>query len=105
MTRKIGVIGGSGLYEIAELKDKKWLPKKEGPFGMPSDDILYGQIDEVEVYFLPRHGRKHTFSPTNLQIYHLPWDLYDSIINHQHESALCVVLLLSFCLQYKDHMD
>ena len=66
MTRKIGVIGGSGLYEIAELKDKKWLPKKEGPFGMPSDDILYGKIEEVEVYFLPRHGRKHTFSPTNV---------------------------------------
>ena len=66
MTKKIGIIGGSGLYEIAELKDKKWLPKKEGPFGMPSDDILYGQIDEVEVYFLPRHGRKHTFSPTNV---------------------------------------
>ena len=51
MTKKIGIIGGSGLYEIAELKDKKWLPKKEGPFGMPSDDILYGQIDKVEVYF------------------------------------------------------
>ena len=66
MTRKIGVIGGSGLYEIAELKDKKWLPKKEGPFGVPSDDILYGKIGEVEVYFLPRHGRKHTFSPTNV---------------------------------------
>ena len=33
---------------------------------MPSDDILYGQIDKVEVYFLPRHGRKHTFSPTNV---------------------------------------
>ena len=66
MTRKIGVIGGSGLYEIAELKDKKWLPKKEGPFGMPSDDILYGKIEDVEVYFLPRHGRKHTFSPTNV---------------------------------------
>ena len=30
MTKKIGIIGGSGLYEIAELKDKKWLPKKEG---------------------------------------------------------------------------
>ena len=66
MTRKIGVIGGSGLYEIAELKDKKWLPKKEGPFGMPSDDILYGKIEDVEVYFLPRHGRKHTFSPSNV---------------------------------------
>ena len=66
MSKKIGIIGGSGLYEIAELKDKKWLPKKEGPFGMPSDDILYGQIDKVEVYFLPRHGRKHTFSPTNV---------------------------------------
>ena len=33
---------------------------------MPSDDILYGKIEEVEVYFLPRHGRKHTFSPTNV---------------------------------------
>ena len=32
MSKKIGIIGGSGLYEIAELKDKKWLPNKEGPF-------------------------------------------------------------------------
>ena len=66
MKKKLGIIGGSGLYEIAELIDKKWLPKKEGPFGMPSDDILHGKIEEVEVYFLPRHGRKHTFSPTNV---------------------------------------
>ena len=66
MTIKVGIIGGSGLYDFAEMETKKWLPMKEGPFGLPSDEILYGKISEIEVYFLPRHGRGHNYSPTNI---------------------------------------
>ena len=66
MTVKLGIIGGSGLYDFAEMESKKWLPRIKGPFGMPSDDILYGKINEVEIYFLPRHGRNHNYSPSNV---------------------------------------
>ena len=66
MTVKLGIIGGSGLYNFAEMESKKWLPRIKGPFGLPSDDILYGKINEVEIYFLPRHGRNHNYSPTNV---------------------------------------
>ena len=66
MTIKLGIIGGSGLYDFAEMQEKKWLPRNEGPFGLPSDEILFGKINETEVFFLPRHGRNHVYSPTTV---------------------------------------
>ena len=66
MNYKLGIIGGSGLYDLVNLKSKRWLPIKEGPFGLPSDQILCGLVDEVEIFFLPRHGRNHNYSPTNI---------------------------------------
>ena len=66
MTIKIGIIGGSGLYDFAEMQEKEWLPRNEGPFGLPSDEILFGKINETEVFFLPRHGRNHVYSPTTV---------------------------------------
>ena len=58
----IAVIGGSGLYQMDELKDKKEIRAKT-PFGNPSDIILTGKISGIPVAFLPRHGRKHTLLP------------------------------------------
>ena len=66
MTIKIGIIGGSGLYDFAEMQEKYWLPRNEGPFGLTSDEILFGKIDGTEVFFLPRHGRNHVYSPTTV---------------------------------------
>ena len=66
MTIKIGIIGGSGLYDFAEMQEKHWLPRNEGPFGLTSDEILFGKIDGTEVFFLPRHGRNHVYSPTTV---------------------------------------
>tara|TARA_A100001015_G_C15031670_1_gene733646 strand:- start:2642 stop:3526 length:885 start_codon:yes stop_codon:yes gene_type:complete len=66
MTVKLGIIGGSGLYDFAEMQEKEWLPRNEGPFGLPSDEILFGKINETEVFFLPRHGRNHVYSPTTV---------------------------------------
>ncbi|MEO8927212.1 MAG: S-methyl-5'-thioadenosine phosphorylase [Caulobacteraceae bacterium] len=60
---KLGVIGGSGLYEIDGLKNARWV-KVESPFGAPSDDLLTGKLDGVELVFLPRHGRGHPLPPT-----------------------------------------
>jgi 5'-methylthioadenosine phosphorylase len=61
----LGVIGGSGLYEIEALKDRRW-SKVDTPFGDPSDEILTGTIEGVRIAFLPRHGRGHPLSPTDL---------------------------------------
>ncbi len=61
----IGIIGGSGLYGIEGIEDEQWL-MIDTPWGDPSDEILCGQIGGVKVRFLPRHGRGHPISPTEL---------------------------------------
>ena len=61
----IGVIGGSGLYEIDGLEDADW-QEVETPWGDPSDAILTGTLEGVRMAFLPRHGRGHVHSPTSV---------------------------------------
>ena len=65
MKTKIGVIGGSGVYQIDGLADATWVTV-ESPFGAPSDALLTGQLDDVEMVFLPRHGRGHIHSPSSV---------------------------------------
>jgi len=62
---KIGIIGGSGLYKMEGLKDRKEV-KLDTPFGAPSDSFIVGNIEGIEVAFLPRHGRGHRILPTEL---------------------------------------
>ena len=62
---RIGIIGGSGLYQIDGLKDIKEI-KVTTPFGEPSDSYIAGNLEGVDVVFLPRHGRGHRISPTEL---------------------------------------
>lgn len=62
---KIGVIGGSGLYQIDGLIDQKWV-RVRTPFGDPSDEILTGILEGREVAFLPRHARGHRILPSEL---------------------------------------
>ena len=61
----IGIIGGSGLYEIEGLEDAQWIAV-DTPWGEPSDEILCGTLAGVKVRFLPRHGRGHPIPPTEL---------------------------------------
>jgi 5'-methylthioadenosine phosphorylase len=61
----IGIIGGSGLYQMPELKDVEEV-RVETPFGAPSDAFIVGTLEGVRVAFLPRHGRGHRFTPTEL---------------------------------------
>jgi len=61
----LGVIGGSGLYEIDGLTDTEWVTV-ETPFGAPSDDLLTGTLDGQKLVFLPRHGRGHSVPPSGL---------------------------------------
>ena len=62
---RIGVIGGSGLYEMEGLTDVEEV-KVKTPFGEPSDLIVIGTLEERRVAFLPRHGRGHRIMPTEL---------------------------------------
>ncbi len=61
----IGIIGGSGLYDIDGLEEKAW-KTVETPWGAPSDALLFGRLAGVRCVFLPRHGRGHPTSPSHL---------------------------------------
>lgn len=58
----IGVIGGSGLYDVAGIEDGRWV-EVASPWGTPSDAIFTGRVGHARVSFLPRHGRGHRISP------------------------------------------
>jgi 5'-methylthioadenosine phosphorylase len=62
---KLGIIGGSGLYNMEGLENSKWI-KVNTPWGNPSDDILQAEFKGKEIFFLPRHGRGHTVNPSNI---------------------------------------
>lgn len=61
----LGILGGSGVYDIDSLTDKKWV-KVASPFGEPSDELLFGELNGEKMVFLPRHGRGHTISPSEI---------------------------------------
>jgi 5'-methylthioadenosine phosphorylase len=61
----IGIIGGSGLYDVAGIEDGAWV-EVDSPWGAPSDAIFTGRLGHVRVSFLPRHGRGHRISPSEL---------------------------------------
>ena len=62
---KLAIIGGSGLYDVEEFKDRE-LISIDTPWGSPSDQILKTSYNNKEVFFLPRHGRGHFISPTKI---------------------------------------
>ena len=63
--RKLGIIGGSGLYEMDGFEKTKW-NKIKTPWGDPSDEILIAKLDNEEICFIPRHSRGHKINPTNI---------------------------------------
>jgi 5'-methylthioadenosine phosphorylase len=64
-TARLGVLGGSGLYAMDGLEDLRELDL-DTPYGRPSDSLRIGRIGDLEVVFLARHGRHHTFTPTEV---------------------------------------
>ena len=62
---KLAIIGGSGLYDVEEFKDRE-LIKVKTPWGDPSDQILKTRYNDKEIFFLPRHGRGHFISPSKI---------------------------------------
>jgi 5'-methylthioadenosine phosphorylase len=61
----LGVIGGSGIYDVAGLENPRW-ENISTPWGEPSDAMLMGRLNGVDMLFLPRHGRGHVHSPTSI---------------------------------------
>jgi|TARA_B110000285_G_scaffold223719_1_gene279606 5'-methylthioadenosine phosphorylase len=63
--RKLGIIGGSGLYKMEGFKASKWKNIKT-PWGSPSDEILTAKLGKEEICFIPRHARGHKINPSNI---------------------------------------
>ncbi len=84
----LGIMGGSGLYEIAGLKDATWR-RVTSPFGETSDEFLFGVLDGLDVVFVPRHGRGHRHSPTSIN--------YRANIDALKRCGVTDILSLSAC--------
>jgi 5'-methylthioadenosine phosphorylase len=62
MISKLGIIGGSGLYDLPGLSDIRWV-ETDTPWGKPSDALMHARLGDAELVFLPRHGRGHRHAP------------------------------------------
>ena len=91
----LGIIGGSGLYEIDGLQDATW-KTVETPWGRPSDAILTGTLDGVRMAFLPRHGRGHVHSPTDVP--------YRANIDALKRLGVTDVISVSACGSFREEM-
>lgn len=91
----IGIIGGSGLYDIDGLSDTAWTAVKT-PYGPPSDELLTGQFEGQSVVFLPRHGRGHKLSPSDLN--------YRANIYALKSLGVTEILSLSACGSFKEEL-
>ena len=58
----VGIVGGTGIYSLDGLTDQQWV-RVDSPFGVPSDELLFGRLGDQRIVFLPRHGRGHRVPP------------------------------------------
>jgi 5'-methylthioadenosine phosphorylase len=92
---RVGVIGGSGVYDMDGLEDRREV-KIETPWGDPSDVFVLGRLGETEVAFLPRHGRGHRFTPTEVPYLANIYALREMGVQH----LLSVSAVGSLCEEY-----
>jgi len=92
---KLGIIGGSGLYEISGLTRTRWQAVTT-PWGAPSDDLLTGHFGDVELVFLPRHGRGHRESPGSIN--------YRANIDALKRVGCTDILSLSACGSFREDL-
>ena len=92
---KIAIIGGSGIYDIEGLENPEWITV-ETPWGAPSDQILTGVLEGVEMAFLPRHGRGHVHTPTSVP--------YRANIDALKRIGVTDVISVSACGSFREHM-
>lgn len=95
MQTKLGIIGGSGVYEIDGLEGAEWI-RATSSFGTPSDDVLTGTLDGVAMVFLPRHGRGHVHSPSTVP--------YRANIDALKRLGVTDVISVSACGSFREEM-
>jgi 5'-methylthioadenosine phosphorylase len=95
MQTKIGIIGGSGIYNMDGLEDATWV-SATSPWGAPSDDILTGRLNGVDMVFLPRHGRGHVHSPTKVP--------YRANIDALKRVGVTDIISVSACGSFREEM-
>ncbi len=92
----IGVIGGSGIYEIDGLENTRW-QRIESSFGEASDELLFGELDGQQMVFLPRHGRGHRIPPASVN--------YRANIDALKRAGVTEILSVSACGSLKEELD
>ena len=95
MDTMIGIIGGSGLYEIEGLENAKWVTV-ETPWGEPSDQMFTGTLDRVRMAFLPRHGRGHVQTPSTIN--------YRANIDALKRIGVTDVISVSACGSFREEL-
>lgn len=91
----IGVIGGSGVYELDGLQNTQW-KSVQSPFGAPSDDLLFGTLDGTQMVFLPRHGRGHRIPPAEVN--------YRANIDALKRSGVTEIISVSACGSFEEEL-
>ena len=92
----IGIIGGSGVYDIDGLENTRW-ERIASPFGDPSDAFLFGELDGLGLVFLPRHGRGHKIPPSELN--------FRANIDALKRAGVTEIISLSACGSFKEELD
>lgn len=92
---RIGIIGGSGLYQLEGILKKEEV-NLDTPFGKPSDSFLIAEYQDKEIVFLPRHGRNHTYNPTNIN--------YRANIYGMKKLGVEKILSISACGSFKKEL-
>jgi 5'-methylthioadenosine phosphorylase len=96
MTKTVlGIIGGSGVYDIAGLENARW-QRVDSPWGEPSDELLLGRLSGVDMAFLPRHGRGHVHSPTTIN--------YRANIDALKRVGVTDVISVSACGSFREEL-
>ena len=91
----LGIVGGSGLYEVDGLEAREWR-RVASPWGETSDEMLFGRLGGVDVVFLPRHGRGHPHSPTTIP--------YRANIDALKRAGVTDILSLSACGSFREEL-
>ena len=92
----IGIIGGSGVYEIDGLTNTNW-KKITSPFGETSDEFLFGELGNQRLVFLPRHGRGHKIPPSEIN--------FRANIDALKRSGVTEIISLSACGSFKENLE
>jgi len=92
----IGIIGGSGVYDIEGLSNVEWR-RVESPFGAPSDELMFGELDGQRVVFLPRHGRGHRHSPSDIN--------YRANVDAMKRAGVTDLVSFSACGSFREELS